>query len=526
MGQVRNILFIMADQLRADYLSCEGHPTLHTPNVDGLASRGVRFDHAYVQAPLCGPSRMSFYTGRYVASHRSIWNFVPLPVGEQTIGDYLRPTGMRVALAGKTHMAGDTDGLRRLGIDDGHTVWTSVSECGFEPFDRDDGIYPKGLFPRLDTKYAHFLRANGYEADNPWEDYANAAEGPDGTILSGWEMRHSRLPARVKEEHSETAYMTDRAIEFIRTQGDAPWFLHLSFIKPHWPYIAPAPYNDMYQEAEVVPPLRDTRERESPNPVYAAFMLHEESINFSRDEVRHTVIPTYMGLVKQIDDHLGRLLDVLKEAGRIGDTMIVFTSDHGDYLGDHWLGEKELFHEMSVRVPLIIVDPDAAADVTRGTVETRLVEAIDLLPTFLEAVRVEPPSHVVEGRSLLPLVHGEMPPEWRDAVFSELDYSFRRRTRTALGQPVNGCRGFMVRTERWKYWRFENFPPQLFDLESDPREFVDLGAQPGMAGVRAELDERLFGWLRGLNYRVTAPDDRVTSWTEKSEAGGLKLGIW
>ncbi len=167
-------------------------------------------------------------------------------------------------------------------------------------------------------------------ADNPWEDYANAAEGPDGTILSGWEMRHSRLPARVKEEHSETAYMTDRAIEFIRTQGDAPWFLHLSFIKPHWPYIAPAPYNDMYQEAEVVPPLRDSRERESPNPVYAAFMLHEESINFSRDEVRHTVIPTYMGLVKQIDDHLGRLLDVLKEAGRIGDTMIVFTSDHGD----------------------------------------------------------------------------------------------------------------------------------------------------------------------------------------------------
>ncbi len=181
---------------------------------------------------------------------------------------------------------------------------------------------------------------------------------------------------------------------------------------------------------------------------------------------------------------------------------------------------------MSDRVPLILVDPDAAADATRGTIETRLVEAIDLLPTFLEAVGVKPPSHVVEGRSLLSLVRGETPLEWRDAVFSELDYSFRRRTRTDLGQPISECRGFMVRTERWKYWRFENFPPQLFDLESDPSELIDLGAQSGMAGVRTELDARLFRWLRRLNYRVTAPDARVTSWTEKSEAGGLKLGIW
>jgi len=126
----------------------------------------------------------------------------------------------------------------------------------------------------------------------------------------------------------------------------------------------------------------------------------------------------------------------------------------------------------------------------------------------------------------LPLVRGETPPDWRDAVFSEYDYSFRRQTRTALGQPINECRGFMVRTERWKYWRFENLPPQLFDLESDPTEFVDLGSQPEMAGVRAELDARLFRWLRNLNYRVTAPDARTASWTEKSEAGGLKLGIW
>jgi arylsulfatase A-like enzyme len=113
---VRNILFIMCDQLRWDYLSCYGHPTLATPNIDRLAKIGVRFDCAYVQSPVCGPSRMSFYTGRTVFSHGATGNAVPLPIGEYTIGDYLRPRGIRVAVAGKTHMAADADGLTRLGL--------------------------------------------------------------------------------------------------------------------------------------------------------------------------------------------------------------------------------------------------------------------------------------------------------------------------------------------------------------------------------------------------------------------------
>ena len=110
---VRNILFIMCDQLRWDYLSCAGHPTLETPNIDALAKRGVRFDRAYVQGPVCGPSRMSYYTGRYVGSHHAVWNFVPLRVGEMTLGDHLRPLGLRVALAGKTHMEPDRVGMER-----------------------------------------------------------------------------------------------------------------------------------------------------------------------------------------------------------------------------------------------------------------------------------------------------------------------------------------------------------------------------------------------------------------------------
>src|SRR5262245_41031674 len=127
MAPARNILFIMCDQLRLDYLSCYGHPHLHTPNIDALAARGVRFTRAYVQSPVCGPSRMSFYTGRYVASHGATWNGVPLRVGEMTLGDYLRPLGVQTVLVGKTPMRAETEGMARLGIDPSSIIGVRVA---------------------------------------------------------------------------------------------------------------------------------------------------------------------------------------------------------------------------------------------------------------------------------------------------------------------------------------------------------------------------------------------------------------
>ena len=408
MGTVRNVLFIMCDQLRADYLSCNGHPTLHTPHIDALAARGVNFTRAYCQSPVCGPSRMSFYTGRYMFSHGATWNNVPLSVGEWTMGDYLRALGRRTVLVGKTHMRADDAGMARLEIATGSPLGVLVSQCGFEPYERDDGLHPEqSADPNL--AYNRYLRSRGYHSNNPWHDFANAVEGPNGEVLSGWYMRHAHLPARVAEADSETAYMTNRAIDFLREAGDRPWCLHLSYIKPHWPYIAPSPYRDMYGPQHVVPARRQAQEREQPHPVVAAFMQHEESQSFQRDEVREVVIPAYMALVKQIDDHLGRLWGFLEAQGRLEDTMIVLTSDHGDYLGDHWLGEKELFHEASARVPLLVYDPHAAADRTRGTQDTRLVEAIDLLPTFLDALG------------------GDLPPAASGRAFSAAAAPSRRR---------------------------------------------------------------------------------------------------
>ena len=521
---VKNILFIMADQLRADYLSCYGHPVLQTPHIDSLAKRGTRFTRAYVQAPVCGPSRMSTYTGRYVSSHGSTYNGVPLRIGEMTLGDHLRPLGMRVALVGKTHMAADRMGMARLGLSRETIEGVFASECGFEPYERDDGLWPDEAEP-YDLAYNRYLRDLGYNVENPWHEYANAGRGKDGETLSGWLMRNARLPAAIEEKHSETAYMTNRAMDFITEAGDQPWCLHLSYIKPHWPYIASAPYHDMYGPDDVLPVNRSQRELRDPHPVFAAFMRHEESENFQREEVRRTVIPAYMGLIKQVDDHLGRLWAFMEERGLLDNTLVVVTSDHGDYLGDHWLGEKELFHEESVRIPLVIYDPSPEADATRGAALDHLVESIDLAPTFVEAAGGQPAGHILEGRSLLGVLRKRAEVAWRDVVFSECDYSFRR-ARLELGLDPSSARGYMLRTERWKYVEFDGFRPQLFDLESDPGELVDLGDDPAHVAVRAELHERLFQWLRTRRIRVTTSDAEVQRRTDTHKSRGIVFGEW
>ncbi len=529
---VRNVLYIMCDQLRRDYLSCYGHAHLHTPNIDRLAAAGVRFSRAYTQGTICGPSRMSAYTGRYVSSHQVAWNGVPLPLEELTIGDYLRPHGIRTALVGKTHATPNLDALQRLKIDPYSVQAEPLNEVGFDAYVRHDGIYPDSpLFAdkRESAPYTHYLRKQGYSGTNPWHDWANAAEGQNGEILSGWHMRNAGLPARVAEAHSETVYTTDRAIDFIQDQAGQPWCLHLSYIKPHWPYIAPAPYHALYGAEHIQAPIQPGQP--SDHPVYQAFRQHQESLNFSRDEVRLTVIPTYMGLIKQIDDQLGRLFDFLQSHGHWDDTLIVFTSDHGDFLGDHFLGEKEFLLEQAVGVPLIVRDPRANADASRGTVDDRLVETIDALPTFLDALGLPAADHRLEGRSLIPLLHRTQS-TWRRYAIAEYDYAFQAPARERLEQPIDRCRMTMVRSERWKYLAYDGFRPQLFDLENDPQELHDLGADPAYADVRETHSGYLFEWLRGLKRRTTISHTEIDLRGQRFRYGEpeadkvVQIGVW
>ena len=521
MTKPNNILFIMCDQLRWDYLSCTGHPSLHTPHIDALAARGVNFTRAYVQSPVCGPSRMSYYTGRYMRSHGSNWNRYPLRIGEPTFGDALAPLGVRNVLVGKTHMAADSEGMKQLGIAPDSRLGVIASECGFEPYERDDGLHPGPSRPR--PTYDQYLRDLGYAAENPWEDWANSGGDPDA-LLNGWLLTHADKPARIPEEHSETPYMTRRAMDFI-AEATGPWCLHLSYIKPHWPYIVPAPYHNMYGHNDLIPAVRSDTERTDAHPVFAAFQQFRVSRNFSRDEVRARVLPAYMGLIKQIDDQIGALMAFLEACGELSTTTIVFTSDHGDYLGDHWLGEKDLFHECSVRVPLIIADPSPAADATRGTTCDKLVEAIDLAPTFVENFGGTPAPNIMEGRSLMPLLRGQSTP-WRQYAFSEYDYAMQD-ARATLGRGVDECRLFMVFDGRWKYIHAQGFRPMLYDLQTDPNEFHDRGADPACAPERARLKDALFDWALRDHNRITMPNARIAAYNRASQLkAGILIGYW
>jgi len=396
-------------------------------------------------------------------------------------------------------------------------------------FERDDGMLPEGPDGYYDPdgakEYNKFLRAKGYESDNPWHDFANSGLDDEGNVQSGWFLKNATRPANIAEEDSETPYLTSRAMEFIEQQT-GPWCCHLSYIKPHWPYIVPEPYASMFGPEHVQDVVRSDSERQNAHPLFKAFMDTKVGEAFSRQEVRDAVIPAYMGLIKQADDQMGRLFKWLEDTGRMQDTMIVLTSDHGDFLGDHWMGEKTFFHDASTRVPLIIYDPRPEADATRGSVCDALVESIDLAPTFVEAAGGKPAMHILEGESLIPILHGARDHTLRDHVICEYDFSaspIAHLNDISVRQAVM----FMVADKNWKLIHFEADPrPMLFDLKNDPQELVDLGGDPAHADVIAGMYDKLFRWTRRQSQRTTRSEEQLIAMRTKSRKRGIVLGIY
>ena len=184
-----------------------------------------------------------------------------------------------------------------------------------------------------------------------------------------------------------------------------------------------------------------------------------------------------------------------------------------------------MFYDCGQRVPLIVVDPSHAADGTRGTVEPRFVESVDVLPTILASLNIAAPRHRIEGRALQGLLNGAPADDWRDAVFCELDWSFKE-ARLRLGMQVQQCRAWCIRTVRWRYVYWLDQPEQLFDLQADPQEFVDLGRQATHAAVRETLRTRLFDWLARRKRRTTISDERVEQGTGGHKRAGVFYGQW
>jgi arylsulfatase A-like enzyme len=490
-----NILYIMVDQMRADCLSAVGHPVVKTPHLDQLAAEGVLFPQTFVQAAVCVPSRMCAYTGRYPHATRCPWNEVPLPADQKTMGHYFSEAGYRAALCGKVHYTPDPSTL--AADDPGRLRPVHRVLPGLEDWEFNDGRGAGWL--------AH-LRRQGY----PEEVVKNAFAVQMPAVSEGRD--HSAYPTFFRAEDSDTAFMTDRAMAFMTdATGDQPWFLHLSYFKPHLPIVAPAPYHAMYDPAASPLPNREAAELEHPHPLHIPYRTERNSITYDDEGVWRQRRATYYGLITEIDDHLGRLFDFMKARSLWDKTLIIFTSDHGEYVGDHWMFEKELFYDEAYRVPFIVRDPRPAADAARGTVCEAFVEGIDALPTMMEAAGL-PPAAAIQGRSLVPWLHGGTPTEWRDAVHADWDFRFYWSPKL-LNLPVNRCRAWMVRDREWKYWHFNGLPDVLFDLKHDPRERHNLADDPAYTEVIQRYRLKLLDW------RMANEDQQYTAWTYSIRPG-------
>ena len=285
----------------------------------------------------------------------------------------------------------------------------------------------------------------------------------------------------------------------------------------------PAPYNDMYGASDLPPVNRTMAEKNTDHPLMQAWMDMRVSRNFARDDVRDVVAPVYMGLIKELDDQMGRLFAYLRDAGRMDDTMIVFCSDHGDNMGDHWIGEKDLFYDCSARIPLIVYDPRKAADRTRGTVSDELVEGIDLTPTFLEFFGGTAKPHIIEGRDLTPVLHGTGG-TGRTYCVSEYDYA-TRDARRPVGVDQADARLVMIFDGRWKYIHVETMRPVLFDLQTDPDEVNDLGGDPAYADQIERLSGYHFEWTRRHHTRITLDAPTIEKMTDNKEPPGILIGF-
>jgi arylsulfatase A-like enzyme len=503
MTAAMNVLFITADQWRGDCLSALGHPCLKTPNLDRLARDGVLFRQHYAQATPCGPSRASLYTGLYLHNHRAVVNGTPLDSRHTNIALEARKAGVEPVLFGYTDIGADP--------------------CAHVPGDPAlstyEGVLP-GMTPVVSMKddqlpWLADLKAKGYdippgkkEVFRPKADFPGAAErGP------------TFAPARFRAEDSNTALLTGEAIKYISVRREQPWFVHISYLAPHPPFVAPEPYHALYDPADVPPPLRAASpEIEAEQHPWLAYRLYNQegtgytvgataadNLSLSESDLRQ-LRATYYGMMSEVDAQVGRLIDHLESTGEYENTLIVFASDHGEQLGDHWLFAKYSYFDQAFHIPLIVRDPRRSADGGRGSVVSAFTENIDVMPTILDWLGVEVPA-ACDGESLLPFCRGEADPGWRREV--HWSYDFRdvagQKSERALGLTSDQCTMNVIRDERYKYVHFTALPPLFFDREVDPSEFRNFAEDPAYHGLVLEYAQKMLSW------RMAHEDRRLTN---------------
>ncbi len=498
-----NILFITADQWRGDCLSALGHSHIKTPNLDALAGEGLLFRNHYAQATPCAPSRSSLHTGMYLQNHRCVVNGAPLDDRFSNWAREIKSAGYEPSLFGYTDSAIDPRGL---GPQDPRLFHYS------EPLPGIDTYTP--MRDEVSVEWTEYLQQEGYAMpDRPWNLYAATTPGVDWA-----EGGETVLPLAIKTEDHETHYMVDRCIDWIKAQ-DKPWVTHLSLLRPHPPFAAPEPYNGMFDPSKMPEPLRheSSADEAEQHPLLDFFINHSQYR--APDSLRQTQQDrvNYFGLMCEVDDNLGRLFATLKSNGEWDTTLIIFTSDHGEQMGDHWLMSKLGYFDQSYHIPLIIRDPRPAADVSRGKQIAGFSENVDLMPTMLDWLGVDIPSQC-DGFSLLPATEsGQMPAGWREEAHWECDF---RDVRDAsleqyLGLTLHQCSLAVIRDHHYKYVHFTALPPLLFDLKQDPGEFVNQAGNPDYQTRVLEYAQKMLSWKmnhtdRGMTETMLGEGGAVT----------------
>ena len=502
MSASMNVLFITADQWRGDCLSSLGHPCLQTPNLDRLAADGMLFARHFAQATPCGPSRASLYTGMYLHNHRSVNNGTPLDARHTNVALEARKAGYDPALFGYTDVSADP---RQHTPDDPALRTYSGVLRGMTPVvHTDDQALP----------WLADLKAKGYTVP---EGLLGVYKPKDAGAEAG-RRGLTFAPAQYTVEDSYAAFLTNELIKYLSVRVDRPWFVHLSYLSPHPPFVAPEPYDAMYDPADVSRPVRAaTAEEESRQHPYLDHYIHNQrgwGIRYDHDSKNNLELDdtdvlqaraTYYGMMSEVDFQLGRLLAFLDETGAYDNTLVVFTSDHGEQLGDHWQFAKYGYFDESFHIPLIVRDPRASAQHARGRRVNAFTETVDVMPTILDCLQVPIPSQC-DGEPLKSFCRGETPADWRAEAHWEFDFRHFSDGNggTALGLKPDQCAFNVIRGRRYKYVHFTALPPLFFDLEQDPHEFHNLVDQPQYQGLVLEYAQKMLSWRMNHDERVLA----------------------
>ncbi len=345
------------------------------------------------------------------------------------------------------------------------------------------------------------LKARGYDLpEGRWIVYKPAPGHRPGPGESSF-----GAPALFAAEHSETEFMAGAIGRFLSVRRDQNWFVHGVFLRPHPPFIAPTPFNRLIDPADVPPPSRrPTFAEEGALHPYLAHridrmgadgLITDDPVDtraLSERDIRQ-IRATYFGLIAQTDAGIGSVLQHLKDTGEYDETLILFTVDHGELLGDHWLWGKEGWHDPAYHIPLIIRDPRPHA--ARGKIVEEFTEAVDLMPTILDWLGLDVPLQC-DGESLLPFLEDQRPARWRTEAHFEYDFRDieHQVPETALGLTSDQCTLAVIRDRGWKYVHFPALPPLLFDLGEDPQEFVNRAEDPACREVMLRYAQKMLTW--------------------------------